>query len=148
MLKSALNILIIADDLSEVHLITEAISETLDGTVVYVLDLRKSIINSIGEYMGSKSPDGIIIGSKLSNRDGLDIITLLSSDSRFADVPIVIISASSDPDLTRRCKQSGAKQVHQKPKNFIEYVALVRGLVSLFQSAKNGVKLSTSVTSI
>jgi CheY-like chemotaxis protein len=57
----------------------------------------------------------IITDFQLPGMNGLDLVERLRTDSRYACVPVLIISGNSDPDIPERALSSGAHAFFVKP---------------------------------
>ena len=63
-------------------------------------------------------PDLITLDLSLPDTDGLEILEWLRSDERFADIPVIIFTSSSDPAHERRAYSLGVRRYLPKPAHF------------------------------
>jgi DNA-binding response OmpR family regulator len=57
----------------------------------------------------------VITDLHLPGLSGMDLLTRLRGDARFAKIPVLIISGDSDPRLPREAAASGAAALFSKP---------------------------------
>lgn len=71
-------------------------------------------------------PEMALLDLNLPRRDGIEVLEFLRSLSE--DVPILILTARSDPETRLRCLEMGADDFMQKPFSFAELRARCRAL--------------------
>jgi CheY-like chemotaxis protein len=57
----------------------------------------------------------VITDLHLPTMDGLEFVSRLRQDSRFADLPVLVISGDADPETPRRARSVGASAFFAKP---------------------------------
>jgi DNA-binding NarL/FixJ family response regulator len=62
----------------------------------------------------------------LPDTNGLEILEWMATDDRFADIPVIIFTSSSDPEHARRAYSLGARGYLQKPTDFGGLVTAVK----------------------
>jgi DNA-binding response OmpR family regulator len=75
-------------------------------------------------------PDLITLDLMMPGMSGLDLCELLHQDSRFANTPIMIITAKDDLESRERAKQAGAKEYLTKPFSMNTLIQKVKELTS------------------
>jgi two-component system phosphate regulon response regulator PhoB/two-component system alkaline phosphatase synthesis response regulator PhoP len=65
--------------------------------------------------LAKETPDLIILDLMLPDIDGFEILSRIRSDSRFDQVPVLILSAKADSDSIRRGLENGADSYVTKP---------------------------------
>lgn len=71
-------------------------------------------------------PDTIVMDLNVPEMDGAELIRVLRA---MTDIPIVVLAANHDPDLTVRVLDSGADDYLEKPFSGLELVARVRAAI-------------------
>jgi DNA-binding response OmpR family regulator len=66
-------------------------------------------------YLQHDIPDLVVLDLMLPEIDGFEILRQLRSQSRFDQVPIIILSAKADPDNIRKGLENGADSYVTKP---------------------------------
>lgn len=72
-------------------------------------------------------PDLIITDSTMPNLDGYDMIRQLRATEKFADIPIIALTAYGEEQL-EKAREAGANKAVSKPMNLDELVELVNSL--------------------
>jgi len=73
-------------------------------------------------------PSLLILDLKMPRMTGFDVLKWLSARPEFKDLPVVILSSSSDDSDLRRAKEAGAREYFVKPHNLSELVKIVQAL--------------------
>ena len=116
-------ILVVEDNPGDVGLIEAVFATGLSYTDVDVAFSGEEA----QEYLLQRDlPALITLDLFLPDTNGLDILEWMSRDDRFADIPVVIFTSSSDPAHARRAYSLGARRYLQKPANFGGLVTAVR----------------------
>lgn len=76
-------------------------------------------------------PDLILLDVMMPGMNGFDVCRLLRSDTRLAEVPIVMITALDDRESRLRGLQSGADDFLTKPVDRLELLTRVQGILRL-----------------
>lgn len=75
------------------------------------------------------APDLIILDRSLPDKDGLEFCRELRRDKRFAGIPVLFLSAASDPTDITEGLNSGGNDYMTKPFDFLELVNRVKSLL-------------------
>ncbi len=70
----------------------------------------------------------VVLDLNMKVKDGKATLRELKADPAFADIPVVILSTSSDPADIDDCKRNGASAYYQKPGSFLELIDVLRAL--------------------
>jgi len=70
----------------------------------------------------------IVLDLKLASQTGLTVLRRIRQDSRFAHVPVVMLTTSDDPHDMQASYEAGANGYVVKPGTFAELVSLVNDL--------------------
>jgi len=102
-------ILIVDDDVTVTELMKAVVSmEGFEPTIVN--DSTRAI-----EAVHSVNPDVITLDIMMPKLSGLQLCTLIREDPKFANIPILIISAKVDLETRQKAMQAGAKGFITKP---------------------------------
>ena len=93
-----------------------------------IVDLMRTRLEASGYQMFSacdgeeglkkveeNSPDLILLDIIMSKIDGLAVCKQLKGDLKTKDIPIIIVSASGEKNLSEICQQAGADELVMKP---------------------------------
>lgn len=117
-------ILIIDDS----HSVRMAVGATLSGAGFDVLEA------SDGEEGRARIRDTddlalVICDVNMPRMDGLSMLELVKAEPRFADLPILMLTAEGEPDLVRRARDHGARGWIVKPVQEVLLLHTVRRLI-------------------
>jgi CheY-like chemotaxis protein len=107
---SNINILIVEDDPDQLALADVRVS--MAGYSVRVADSQASLLRSLAEQ---GAPDLILLDVTLPDGDGFDILRRLRSLASFAPLPIVMLTAKTDPNDIAKGIRLGADGYVTKP---------------------------------
>jgi CheY-like chemotaxis protein len=74
--------------------------------------------------LGESTPDLVLLDLSMPQIDGLEVLRRIRADARTADVPVVMLSATSDAAMRDRALNGGANDF--LPKIGIDYAATRR----------------------
>ena len=105
-------ILIVDDEETSVAALDVACSAIPDTEVL----LFHSAVEAVRALRdGSPSVRAVITDIRMPRMDGFELIAFLRADPRYARVPIVVVSADSDPATPERGYRLGANAYFSKP---------------------------------
>lgn len=87
-------------------------------------------------WLGTHEPDLMLVDHMMPELDGVTMIGILRDDPRFADVPIVMVTANRFDDLRVEALERGATDFIEKPVRVGELRARVRNLLALRRSQR------------
>jgi two-component system, chemotaxis family, response regulator Rcp1 len=141
------------DNPADVVLVREALREhELDCTLHVTRDGEQAIAFLEGL---DKNPQGhrldlVLLDMHLPKRDGEEILKKLRSTERYAQTPVIIMTASELPDDRENAQKHAARHYFQKPTSlaeFLELGAIARSILTdgkhsptQFQSLRDGVE--------
>lgn len=119
------SILLIDDSPGECELFRQALTQAgYKGTLTITDGSLAAMLHLTDHVMGDE-PALILLDLKLRGERGVDVLTRLKQDARYAHIPIVILTSSDDVADIRACYQAGANGYVVKPGQFQDLVALV-----------------------
>jgi len=113
--RKATTILVVEDNPDEAELIEAVFATGLSYTRVDIAFNGEEA----REYLLERDPPALVtLDLFLPDTNGLEILEWMSGDDRFADIPVIIFTSSSDPEHAKRAYSLGARRYLQKPSNF------------------------------
>ena len=85
--------------------------------------------------LNKQKPDLIVLDLMLPGEDGFDILKSLKSDSRYVDIPVIIVSAKSGESDKVKGLDMGANDYMDKPFKVMEFLARVKANIRKAQPA-------------
>jgi DNA-binding response OmpR family regulator len=82
------------------------------------------------DVANSIHPDLITLDLMMPGLSGFELCEILHQDSRFADVPIMIVSARDDAESKTKAIQAGAKDYLTKPFGVNDLMQKIKQLIS------------------
>jgi len=82
-------------------------------------------------HVEARRPDLILLDLMMPGMDGMEVCRRLKAQSKFADIPIVFVTAADEADVAAEAIGLGAVDYISKPFNTAELVARVRTHVAL-----------------
>lgn len=76
-----------------------------------------------------EKPDLIILDIIMPKMNGFDVCQILKADERTSQIPILILTASQQRELEKKCLQAGANAALMKPFEADELLLIVEELV-------------------
>lgn len=123
-MKTKPNILIIDDSESDTMLMEEAIKDTSIANNIYIVnDAHEALkfLKKEAQYASFPRPNLIILDLKMPDMDGHEFLKLVKNNEDFNDIPVIVLSTSSDPVDIKKCYKLHANCYIEKPVNFMRF---------------------------
>jgi DNA-binding response OmpR family regulator len=127
-------ILVVEDNPDHVGLIEAVISRGLRGARVQVAlrgqGARRHLRGEWSAYeddgRNNPIPDLIVLDLSLPDGSGFDVLRWIARRERLKDIPVIVFSASTDPEHARLAEEYGVRRFLQKPAEFGDLVAAIK----------------------
>ncbi len=140
-------VLVVEDDPNHSLLISSAFAHGAPGAKVHLTERAEEAISYLlGLRAASGShpiavPDVIVLDMSMPGIGGIGFLKWLELQEKWArDIPVIVFTSSTDPDLARRCLSLGAREFKEKPADFGELVELVGRVLQRGRPKQNGVQ--------
>jgi response regulator RpfG family c-di-GMP phosphodiesterase len=137
-------ILLVDDD----HKVLEILEKSLSGKghrVFVAQDGEAALL-----HYKDKRPDMVVLDINLPDMDGRDVLKIMRSVPKLDRVPVLFLSASSDPELKVSALNSGAEDFLVKPFSLSEFNAKVKKVLGTYRNQQalqaNRAKLESQVS--
>jgi CheY-like chemotaxis protein len=105
----------------------------LTNPLVIVGDGQEAVdyLSAKGAYAGRAAhplPALVVLDLKMPRMNGIDVLTWLSAQSEFNDLPAVILSSSPDQTDIRRAKAAGARDYFVKPHGIRDLIRIIEDM--------------------
>jgi sigma-B regulation protein RsbU (phosphoserine phosphatase) len=125
--------LIVEDDRVMAHLLAEVLTAARFAEPVVVESAEEAFrlltLDDAGAPAGL--PQIIFMDIQLGGVDGIEACARIKADARYADVPVIMVTASSDIDALQMAFVAGASDYITKPINPAELLARARSAIRL-----------------
>ncbi len=128
--------LLIAEDSDEdFYVLKHLMEEMVVKNPIYRCEDGDAVLDFIyqeGEYDNANlapRPSVILLDLNLPGTDGREILYLLKQDRNFKEIPIIVLTTSSNPKDIEFCYNKGANGYLIKPMVFNDFEKIVRGFV-------------------
>ncbi|WP_247236260.1 response regulator [Telluribacter sp. SYSU D00476] len=126
-------IYLVDDDQDDRFLIKEAIQQT--GIEVEVIEAENGLeLLDLIQQNGKFSAALILLDMNMPKMNGLETTLALKADTTTFDIPVVMISTSSNESLIESAYQAGINSFIPKPSSFQEFAKLGEQLTARFLS--------------
>ena len=124
------HIVIAEDDMDDAFLFKYAFEEICGDLELKVATDRIELMKILAE---TAVPAAIFIDLNTPQTNGRECLKDIKARGEFYDVPVVIISTSSDKDEIDDCLQNGAEEFYEKPSSFEGF----KDILSIICNKKN-----------
>lgn len=80
-----------------------------------------------GRFALAPRPDLILLDLGLPGRDGREVLVEVKTDEDLCQIPVVVLTASTDETDRLKCEELSVEAYLTKPVNFDKFVGLIRG---------------------
>ena len=127
-------ILVIEDDPDHVGLIEAVISRGLTGARVQVAlrgqGARRHLRGEWSAYeddgRNNPVPDLIVLDLSLPDGSGFDVLRWISRRDELKNIPVIVFTASTDPEHARMAAEFGVRRYLEKPTHLANLVATIK----------------------
>ncbi|MBI4313241.1 MAG: response regulator [Candidatus Omnitrophica bacterium] len=132
MAKDILQILLVEDDPGDVGLVRKALDAFGGRVLLHVVGDGLSALNFVrceAPYQNAPRPDLILLDLNLPMKTGQEVLREIRQDSKFARIPVLILTTSeSEIDITAAYR-AGANCFVSKPMVLGEFMQTVQSMV-------------------
>lgn len=133
-MKKALRILLIEDDIDDVDLLKEALSENdvhYQMQVIMEGDKVFSYLQTVEAL-----PQIIVMDLNLPKTDGKEILQEIKSSSPLTQIPIIVLTTSSSKDDIDYCNKMGISKFITKPATIDGWNSTIHSIVHIANGQK------------
>lgn len=103
--------ILIVDDADTTML--EVSLSLIDGLLVESASSAHDALHALRS--GDAPISAVVTDIHMPVMDGLQLIRMIREDTRHVHIPIIVVTADTDPDMPRRAQQAGADAFFSKP---------------------------------
>jgi CheY-like chemotaxis protein len=130
MIEDTAVVLVAEDDEDDCLFISEALKGAASNIELLFLKTGLDLINFLRE--GQIRPDLILLDLNMPVMGGKEALVEIQSDQTLRDLPVVILTTSSEDEDRRFCLDRGAKAFFTKPAGLAQLSGLLESLIKQF----------------
>lgn len=116
--------ILIADDEPDILKVVKMRLETQGYDVVSASDGQKAL-----DMVKSENPDLVILDIIMPKIDGCTLFKMLRADPLCMDIPVIMLTASTELNDVKRCISEGAEAYLTKPFKADTLLGIIKGLL-------------------
>lgn len=118
-------ILIVDDDIDDQLILSQALLEFDANLLCHTVNNGQEALDKIHS---SSLYDYIFLDLNMPVLNGLDFLRIFKQEPKYQDVPVIMLSTSSEASDAEKSKQLGAFNYFTKPDTFDKLLALVKNI--------------------
>jgi len=129
MQSNNLTILAADDDVEDLELIEDAIHHSEPRAKLDKVTNGNEVIKYLESRTDNELPCLIILDYNMPELNGSQLLSIISKQERYHNIPKVMLSTSSAPFHVEECMKNGATEYFVKPDNMKELYSIVRKML-------------------
>jgi CheY-like chemotaxis protein len=129
MTQKSLTILLADDDPDDQMLIADAFTAIDTTLYLNVVGDGHAVLDYLQKLSSEQFPCLIVLDYNMPGLNGLEVLRLLRGDSRYKNIPKVILSTTDNPQFVKECMNNGADKYLIKPVSYQSLVGIARELM-------------------
>ncbi|MGE5430713.1 MAG: response regulator [Syntrophomonadaceae bacterium] len=129
-----LEILLVDDNKADVWMIDDFIREKKHNVKLTVLrDGQEAVsyLNKEAEFRDAPDPSMIVLDLNMPRLNGKEVLARISQSGKFQNVPVAVLTSSSNPRDEEECKALGADYYFTKPASLEDYDFIVSSFIRI-----------------
>lgn len=122
-------LLFIDDDHEDLSLFAEALRNVSTNANAHIIEDGTIALQKLDN--GELQPDLIFLDLHMPIMTGIDFLRAVKASPKLKDIPIIVMSTSSDHSTIKEAEQLGAREYITKPNTFKEIESIFSRLLSL-----------------
>lgn len=134
MMPADVELLLVEDNPSDAELTLRVLTKNrLANQVVWVKDGAEALdfLFARGIYAGrnlNSKPRAILLDLRMPKVDGLEVLSIIKGDERTRDIPVVVLTSSTEAHDLEACSRLGVNRFVRKPVVFEDFVKTISEL--------------------
>lgn len=132
-------VLAVEDNPGDVRLLKEGVATTDVPVDLTVCNNGSTAVEWLTgeECVGRDEPQLILLDLNVPGKSGYEVLQTVRNDTRFNDVPVVVVSSSQNPDDVQRVYEESANAYLTKPADPDEYIRMIAAAIRFWLPAAN-----------
>jgi CheY-like chemotaxis protein len=128
-------IFLVDDDEDDRFFLREAFEGITTITQIVEFADGQQLIDLLGSQTTDPKPALIVLDMIMPRMSGLEVLSRIKADPVSRDIPVVMVSTSSDQDLIQVAYRQGVNSYITKPITQSQYSGIVQGIISTYLSS-------------
>lgn len=135
--RDLVEILLIEDDPDDVFIIRRALRDAPLESSLHCCGHGLEALNHLRRQKDEGAPDYdlVLLDLNMPVMGGLEFLKIIRADKRFADLPIVVLTTSREPDVLEAALKVGANATMSKASSYEAMCDIVQSIVDLWAGA-------------
>jgi chemotaxis family two-component system response regulator Rcp1 len=116
------------DDLSDRYLIKTAFEEAKIDVEITEFEDGAELIDFLDDGFKTNRPCFILLDLNMPKKSGMDVLEYINGNPGVCDVPVIVLSTSSNVADIKKSKELGAADYIVKPNDYLGYIDIVNAL--------------------
>ena len=135
-----LQILLVEDNPADIELTREGFKQAPVVNHLQVVSTAEEaleVLRGEAHFEGAEQPDLILLDLNLPGMSGAELLATVKNDARTADIPVLVLTTSSNPRDVDQVYRNHANAFLVKPVDFADFLALVRQVCEFWTNRAN-----------
>lgn len=116
---------LVDDDIEDLEITEEALVYNSYKGPVITLQNGKVLMEQLHQS-ASKKPDVIVLDLNMPIKDGFETLNEIKSNSKLKNIPVIVLTASTNMADKVRCAELGCNLFYTKPNSLKDYDSIVK----------------------
>jgi CheY-like chemotaxis protein len=125
-------VLAVEDNPADVRLIEEGIDEVSVDLELEVINSGQRAVERLARSETNRPPDLIFLDLNLPGKSGFEVLATIRAETKFLDVPVVVVSSSEKAADIDRVYDSEANAYVVKPVDPDEYIETIESAIEFW----------------
>ena len=121
---------VIDDDRLDIMTVKRAFSQQKVNVPLSIFTSASDALKRIESVSDSGFPDLILLDLNMPGIDGISFLRKIRASKHFGDIPVFILTTSSNPSHREICSDLNVQGFYTKPVDFFELIPLVLNSIS------------------
>jgi CheY-like chemotaxis protein len=136
MTAEGLTIILAEDDDSHATLIRRCFERARLQARVVLLKTGREVLEYFANPERTKQRTVVLLNSRLSGRDGIEVLQQLKNQPETQAIPVYVLTASDEPREIDLCFALGCNAYLPKPNDYGEFMASIQRLCQLLEVSR------------
>lgn len=127
---SSKSIFLADDDTDDCNIFREALKEVSEATELTISFDGVELMSTLDETV-PPPPYVIFLDLNMPRKNGFESLSEIRKNDRYKDIPVVILTTASNPDIIERTFHLGANYFVQKPASYSKLKDAIKTVLSL-----------------